>query len=196
MNSDLHQRSDIILHIAKIDKLVTVMRNSYGNYVVQKALYLSNGDVKIALADAIYENIPVIQDKKIRVKWAQLLQNSIANDLNFVGRYNLEEYLQDSSAASASTPGLELLHHNSSNDSGIDLSLHCEKKRLSPSKMQMMNESLGYVPQPNSLEHGFSYGSNQASPLFVNFEEPEEYQDYKGYSHFNGMNPYYGNHYP
>jgi len=124
MMSDLQQRGDIILHLAKIDKLVTVMRNSYGNYVVQKALYLSNGDVKVALADAIYENIPVIQDKKIRVKWAQLLQNSIANDLNFVERYNFDEYLLDGSMTAAATPGLELIHQSSSNDSGMDFSLH------------------------------------------------------------------------
>ena len=122
--SDIQQRNDIIFHIAKIDKLVTVMRNSYGNYVVQKALYLSNEDVKIALADAIYENIPVIQDKKIRVKWAQLLQNSIANDLNFAGRYNFDEYLQDCNITSSAIPGLELIHQSSSNDSGMDMSLH------------------------------------------------------------------------
>ena len=74
---DSQQKDDLILKIAAIDKLVTVMRNSYGNYVVQKALYISSEDVKEALVDTIYCNIPEIQDKKIRVKWAQLLYNSI-----------------------------------------------------------------------------------------------------------------------
>lgn len=74
---DSSQKNDMVLKIASIDKLVTVMRNSYGNYVVQKALYISNSDVKEALVDTIYSSIPEIQDKKIRAKWAQLLYNSI-----------------------------------------------------------------------------------------------------------------------
>lgn len=75
--TDGHERNDIITYFAKIDKLVTVMRNSYGNYVVQKALNYATGDAKIALADAIYNSIPNIQDKKIRVKWAQILYTSV-----------------------------------------------------------------------------------------------------------------------
>jgi hypothetical protein len=57
------KNSDIIIHIASIDKLVNVMRNSYGNYVVQKALSLAVGEARKTLVESIYNNIPLIQDK-------------------------------------------------------------------------------------------------------------------------------------
>lgn len=93
--SDPEQRADIIRHIAKIDKLVSVMRNSFGNYVVQKALFKADDETKEILADSIYENIPIIQDKKIKVKWAQLLQSSIESYPSLLGKYDLEKYLID-----------------------------------------------------------------------------------------------------
>lgn len=67
------ERDDIILHIAKIDKLAGIMKNSFGNYVVQTALSLASYDVKQALTEAIERSIPDIQDKKIRTKWEQIL---------------------------------------------------------------------------------------------------------------------------
>jgi hypothetical protein len=95
------QRDNIIFQISKIDKLVTVMRNSYGNYVVQTALEMSLGDTKLALADTIYENIPAIQDKKIRVKWAQLLFKEVCQDPVLSQRYELTDFLREAGSPEA-----------------------------------------------------------------------------------------------
>jgi F0F1-type ATP synthase delta subunit len=93
--ADPSTRNQIILQIASIDKLVNVMRNSYGNYVVQTALELSNGATKEALADSVFNNIPAIQDKKIRSKWAYLLNSKVSQDPNLCERYDMSEYLQE-----------------------------------------------------------------------------------------------------
>ena len=137
--SDTDQKNDIIQHLARIDKLVTVMRNSYGNYVVQKALNFATGEAKVALADAIYNNIPNIQDKKIRVKWAQILYSAISNDLNFAERYDLEEYLADT-PSTATTPGVFGPMVNI-NDPNFDYNMHGDSRELSPSKNQQIYDS-------------------------------------------------------
>lgn len=72
-SSNEEQREKIIISISKIDKLANVMKNSFGNYVVQKALSYSFGEPKESLIEAIQMSIPDIQDKKIRSKWEQIL---------------------------------------------------------------------------------------------------------------------------
>lgn len=184
--SDPEEKNDIIMHIAKVDKLVSVMRNSYGNYVVQKALYLSNGDAKIALADSIYKNIPNIQDKKIKLKWAQLLHASIANDLNFAGRYDLEEYLKEANDTNPNKASnqIDLNRNSSSYDSNIDMSFPCERK-LSPTKAQRMAESPGMVHPSMLAQPGYSNTTNSPPPYY-NFEALQtEGQDYQNFSPFN-----------
>lgn len=109
------QRDNIILQISKIDKLVTVMRNSYGNYVVQTALEMALGDTKLALADTIYENIPSIQDKKIRVKWAQLLFKEVCQDPVLSQRYELTDFLNE-----AGSPEPVFVQNNSPPEMGFD----------------------------------------------------------------------------
>jgi hypothetical protein len=113
--STVEQRDNIILQISKIDKLVTVMRNSYGNYVVQTALEMALGDTKLALADTIYENIPSIQDKKIRVKWAQLLFKEVCQDPVLSQRYELTDFLNE-----AGSPEPVFVQNNSPPEMGFD----------------------------------------------------------------------------
>ena len=67
-----------------------MMDNKYGNYVVQKALFIANREAKEVLADSIYENIPIIQDKKIKVKWAQLLYSNVQFDYSLLSKYSTQ----------------------------------------------------------------------------------------------------------
>ena len=55
------------------------MKNSFGNYVVQKALTLSEGDMKDELALAIQDNISRLNEKKLRTKWAQILDGTASD---------------------------------------------------------------------------------------------------------------------
>lgn len=53
------------------------MKNSFGNYVVQKALNIAEGDMKVEIGMAIQENIHHLTDKKLKVKWTQILDKSM-----------------------------------------------------------------------------------------------------------------------
>ena len=106
------QRNEIILQISKIEKLVNLMQNSFGNYVVQTALELSEGETKKKLARSIYDNIPSIQDRKIRIKWAQLLYGSIHDDSLLSQTLDLSAYLQESAQPGVQAPKVEMVQQN------------------------------------------------------------------------------------
>jgi len=191
---DQEKQNDFIKHIANIDKLVNVMRNSYGNYVVQKALLLSQGDAKEALADSIYKNIPEIQDKKIRVKWAQLLYNNILNEPELVEKYDLEEYFDDVlSNRSSKSPNPFDSNPSSLNNSPIDMSMGADIQNPMSDNMLMIGSAHGNYYQPPLMQlHPMQ--SPMVSHPFYNFD-PNTDQDEDYYQPFNqyyGM-PHYNN---
>jgi hypothetical protein len=49
------------------------MRNSYGNYVVQKALNLANFEQKSKLISSIVKNIKKLGDRKLIFKWQSIV---------------------------------------------------------------------------------------------------------------------------
>ena len=53
------------------------MKNSFGNYVVQKALNIAEGDMKVEVGMAIQENISHLTDKKLKTKWIQIPDKSL-----------------------------------------------------------------------------------------------------------------------
>jgi hypothetical protein len=57
------------------------MKNSYGNYVVQKALKLSNGHFKVKITNNIKKCLDKLTDKKIINKWTNILENMKSNNL-------------------------------------------------------------------------------------------------------------------
>ena len=57
------------------------MKNSYGNYVIQKALKLSNGHFKVKFTNNIKKCLDKITDKKLINKWTNILENMKANTL-------------------------------------------------------------------------------------------------------------------
>ena len=58
------------------NNLSEVMRNNYGNYVVQKAVKLSSGKNQERLIKDIMKNINKIEDKKIIGKWKMIISSS------------------------------------------------------------------------------------------------------------------------
>lgn len=59
---------------------VAIMKNSYGNYVFQKALALAKGIDKFVIIDVIFRNFPTIQDQKIKMKWIKLLKKNLRQE--------------------------------------------------------------------------------------------------------------------
>lgn len=58
------------------------MKNSFGNYVVQKALLIAEDELKVEVGMAIQESIPKLNEKKLKTKWTQILDRS----LNILGQ--------------------------------------------------------------------------------------------------------------
>ena len=58
---------------------IGLIRNSYGNYVVQKALKIGLGKDKQGLINAIQRCIPSIPDRKIRQKWESIIADAAQN---------------------------------------------------------------------------------------------------------------------
>jgi len=84
--ADPDTRADLILEIANMERLAGLMKNSYGNYVVQKALSIAKNETKERLAKAIASNIPQISDKKLRMKWQYLLEKSLRESNIDIGK--------------------------------------------------------------------------------------------------------------
>lgn len=59
---------------------VVIMKNSYGNYVFQKALALATGIDKFKIIDIIFKNFPTIKDQKIKMKWIKLLKKNLKQE--------------------------------------------------------------------------------------------------------------------
>ena len=74
-----YYRTIFIREIINGDSL-TVMKNSYGNYVFQKSLALSKGIDKFNIIDVIFRNFPTIHDQKIKMKWIKLLKKNLKQE--------------------------------------------------------------------------------------------------------------------
>jgi len=80
----LEKGGDVILsrfveEIYYNNKIAELMKNSYGNYVVQKALKLASDLNKKKILDMIIKNIDKIGEKKLIMKWKMIVQ-SFMND--------------------------------------------------------------------------------------------------------------------
>ena len=54
-----------------------LIKNSYGNYVVQTALRISSNEHKVRLINSIEENLNVLEEKKLINKWKSILAANI-----------------------------------------------------------------------------------------------------------------------
>jgi len=67
--------------ISQHTRVLDLMKNSYGNYVVQKALKLSKDNNKTKFVNCIMKNLDKFSDKKLINKWKGIVNNS--QHLNF-----------------------------------------------------------------------------------------------------------------
>ena len=65
-----------IKEICTNNNLSELMRNNFGNYVVQKAVKLSSGKSQERLIREILKNINKLEDKKIISKWKMIIYSS------------------------------------------------------------------------------------------------------------------------
>ena len=64
-----------IKEICLENSLSELMLNNYGNYVIQKAIKLSSGKYQDILIQEIYNNLYMIENKKIINKWKMIISS-------------------------------------------------------------------------------------------------------------------------
>ena len=73
--------NEYILEICvKKNTIGTLIKNSFGNYVIQTALKYSKGKFKIILINSIENNINFLNDKKIIHKWKNIISSNLIDD--------------------------------------------------------------------------------------------------------------------
>ena len=65
--------SQFINKLYESKKIVEVMKNNFGNYVIQKALKITTRNNKKCLLDIIVRNIFKLNDKKLIIKWKSIV---------------------------------------------------------------------------------------------------------------------------
>jgi hypothetical protein len=81
--------SKFINEIVTSNRIVDLMKNNFGNYVVQKALRISNGFEKVQLIDTVAKNISRLGDKKLISKWRSIVNPHLENSN---GNFNLNVF--------------------------------------------------------------------------------------------------------
>ena len=69
--------SEYIKELSENDLIGEVMKNSIGNYVIQKALKIAKGGNEKELAESVNRNIYKLNDKKLILKWKNIVMSHI-----------------------------------------------------------------------------------------------------------------------
>lgn len=170
------------------------MENNYGNYVIQKALKLSNKLDKITLIQNIYRNINKIKDKKLIEKWKSIIEANLDATI---------DYVEDSIIHCERKPKTQKIHSNyllqtspdhSPNIKGCLPKQNPNRKKdveLIDQKIQqkllinqkILDEQYNYNVNPH-IESQFE-GKNYQSNEFQQLEDNNEYVDYIDYNNLN-----------
>jgi hypothetical protein len=69
-------RSQFVQELVHCERLTSLIKNGFGNYVIQRSLKVAAGEDRANLIAAIQKCMPAIQDRKIRKKWEKILQST------------------------------------------------------------------------------------------------------------------------
>ena len=75
-------QKNLIIYINEIcneNNFIEIIKNKYGNYVIQKALKLSSGNCREKIIGKINKNINKLEDKKIINKWKAIIYSKLYN---------------------------------------------------------------------------------------------------------------------
>ncbi len=63
--------------VIKCKKVNILIKNNYGNYVLQKALKLANINTKLSLVNTVLQNLEKLGDKKLIIKWKHIVDSTL-----------------------------------------------------------------------------------------------------------------------
>ena len=94
--SDSKILNKYIDEVCKNNNIITLIKNSYGNFVLQKAFKLSNGRSRIKLINSIKKNIEKLNDQKLINKWKTLILSSSYLSLENSSQFFTQTHLSSS----------------------------------------------------------------------------------------------------
>ena len=112
--SDNKLLGDFIDEISKNSNILALIKNSFGNFVLQKALKLSSGRRKTKLTNSIKKSLDKLSDKKLIKKWKTILSSSSHLNLNLENNINQNNSFFSSGDHISSSPISERGNNNSS----------------------------------------------------------------------------------
>ncbi len=68
-----------IYEIYNTNKIQSLIKNSYGNYVIQKALLIASAPSKILLINNILNILNKLEDNKLIIKWKHICDSNMQN---------------------------------------------------------------------------------------------------------------------
>ena len=71
-------------------KIHEVMKSNYGNYVIQKAIKLANGEYKEKIVEDAAKNVNKLNDPKLIIKWKSILMPYIKE----IGKDNIKVFVE------------------------------------------------------------------------------------------------------
>lgn len=95
--------SDFVDDLVKNDTIVTLLTNSFGNFVLQTTLKVSKGKIKAKLVTSIKSSFDSIQDKKLIKKWKSIISSS--SHLGLSGNINIRSNKRLGSLGSSNSLG-------------------------------------------------------------------------------------------
>lgn len=118
-------------------KLILLLKNNYGNYVLQKALNLALPTSKIFLINNILQELRDVEDKKIIVKWKHICDSNMSLLMTF---NNSSDYFQN---------GMQMNINNINTNINQNMSLNMFDTRL----QSQFNQN--YYPPQNDFNIQF-----------------------------------------
>ena len=68
-------RAELISELVHADNFVGLMKNNFGNYVIQKALLLATPALKEELGLKLQEGVSFLSNKKLKANWNRVIDN-------------------------------------------------------------------------------------------------------------------------
>ena len=164
--------------ISYMNRVVELMKNEYGNFVIQKALKLSQNLNRKRLVKLIQKNVDKIGDKKLVVKWKNIV-NSFINANCILNRVNGPFVL---GCGMATTPSGAINYNNFTN-SGLSspFSINEQQFLFSPQYMSTSN-----IPNLNTMTNNIKKSSSTANVVNSNVIPSNQSNSY--YSFYDHQN--------
>ncbi len=166
------------------------MKNSYGNYVVQKAIKMSTGNSKIIIITVISKNLDKLTDKKLINKWKTIINNSLflnrGLDLSLSGySSNLETSNRsvNNNSPRMLSPNLSSpnnrfsrsMHNSPMNKNMPNLMLNNNLARMQNICYNVNNSPITYSPNHNSLLNNLNNVTIQQIQMIQNMNNQNRF---------------------